>query len=64
MNTPANLAKRRQELESELQEHLGRRAAAKTEDERLKLVPEAVRIMSVIREVDEAIEKCKAQRAE
>jgi hypothetical protein len=55
MNSPTNLVQRKQELEEELNRLLDRRGAAKTEDDRCKLMPEAARIMSALREVEEAM---------
>ena len=57
MHSHEELAKRREGLQKKLDALLDRRAAAKTLDERVKMMPEAARIMSAIREVEEAMEK-------
>ena len=57
MRTVAELAKRKQELQSELEALVDRRSACVTEAERLELVPEAVRITGEMHQVEDELEK-------
>jgi hypothetical protein len=62
MSTLPELLKRKRELHDELNALVYRRSACKTEAERLKLIPEAVRITSEMRRVEEELEKQTGQK--
>jgi hypothetical protein len=62
MSTAAELIKQRKDLESDLNDLLDRRSACKTEAERLKLIPEAVRINGEIQRVEKEFEKVTGQK--
>jgi hypothetical protein len=64
MSSAAELIKQRKDLESELNELVDRRAACKTQAERMKLIPEAVRITGQMQRVEEEFEKVTGQKME